>query len=105
MFKTIKIFPLPSILSIPSLFNIFLFNLSLIRLNNASCADDQGDKASQHCLAALESIDDELDEVGIPAVKMADKTEARQYGVKSFPSVIVFVKRVPELYPGKGSFH
>jgi len=61
---------------------------------------DQGDKASQHCLAALESIDDELDEVGIPAVKMADKTEARQYGVKSFPSVIVFVKRVPELYPG-----
>ena len=31
---------------------------------------------------------------------MSDVMEARQYGVKSFPSIIVFVKRIPELYEG-----
>ena len=31
---------------------------------------------------------------------MSDVMEARQYGVKTFPSIIVFVKRIPELYEG-----
>ena len=31
---------------------------------------------------------------------MSDVKEARQYGVKTFPSIIVFVKRIPELYEG-----
>jgi len=35
-----------------------------------------------------------------PAVKMSDTAEAGQYGVKSFPSIIVFVKKIPELYQG-----
>ena len=51
-------------------------------------------------MTALESIDDDLDGYGIPAVKMSDVMEARQYGVKTFPSIIVFVKRIPELYEG-----
>ena len=63
-------------------------------------SDDAADKTSLACLAALESIDDDLDRVSIPAVKMSDVAEARQYGVKSFPSIIVFVKRIPELYQG-----
>jgi len=61
---------------------------------------DPADKTSLKCLTALESIDDDLDSYGIPAVKMSDVTEARNYGVKSFPSIIVFVKRIPELYQG-----
>jgi len=61
---------------------------------------DPADKTSLKCLAALESIDDDLDEHNIPAVKMSDTTEARQYGVKSFPSIIVFVRKIPELYQG-----
>jgi len=61
---------------------------------------DPADKTSQDCLAALESIDDDLDEKKILAVKMADTVEARNYGVKKFPSIIVFVKKIPELYEG-----
>ena len=67
---------------------------------NPSFTDDAADKTSQDCLAALESIDDDLDEKNILAVKMADTVEARNYGVKKFPSVIVFVKKIPELYEG-----
>ena len=63
--------------------------------------DDAGDQSSTDCLAALESIDDDLDEKNILAVKMSDTTEAKNYGVKSFPSIIVFVKKIPELYEGK----
>ena len=70
-------------------------------LNIKSIAlDDPSDKTSLRCLASLESIDDDLDSHGIPAVKMSDVVEARQYGVKNFPSIIVFVKKVPELYRG-----
>eukprot|EP00092_Neocalanus_flemingeri_P014639 GFUD01015795.1.p1 GENE.GFUD01015795.1~~GFUD01015795.1.p1 ORF type:complete len:1842 (+),score=695.57 GFUD01015795.1:98-5623(+) len=61
---------------------------------------DADDKTSLNCLSALESIDDDLDEHKIPAVKMSDTSEARQYGVKTFPSIIVFVKKIPELYQG-----
>jgi len=61
---------------------------------------DADDKTSLKCLSALESIDDDLDEHNIPAVKMSDTMEARQYGVKTFPSIIVFVKKIPELYQG-----
>merc|ERR1712012_1009590 len=61
---------------------------------------DANDKTSLKCLQSLESIDDDLDDHGIPAVKMSDVAEARNYGVKTFPSIIVFVKRVPELYEG-----
>lgn len=63
--------------------------------------DDAADQSSTDCLAALESIDDDLDEKNILAVKMSDTTEAKNYGVKSFPSIIVFVKKIPELYEGK----
>ena len=31
---------------------------------------------------------------------MSDVMEARQYGVKAFPSIVAFVKRIPELYLG-----
>jgi len=62
--------------------------------------DDAADQSSTDCLAALESIDDDLDEKNILAVKMSDTTEAKNYGVKSFPSIIVFVKKIPELYEG-----
>jgi len=61
---------------------------------------DPADTTSLKSLAALESIDDDLDEHDIPAVKMSDTAEARQYGVKTFPSIIVFVKKIPELYQG-----
>jgi len=61
---------------------------------------DATDKTSLRCLQSLESIDDDLDSYGIPAVKMSDVAEARQYGVKTFPSIIVFVKKIPELYEG-----
>ena len=67
---------------------------------NPTLPDDPADKTSQDCLAALESIDDDLDEKKILAVKMADTVEARNYGVKKFPSIIVFVKKIPELYEG-----
>ena len=67
---------------------------------NPTLPDDPADKTSQDCLAALESIDDDLDDKKILAVKMADTVEARNYGVKKFPSIIVFVKKIPELYEG-----
>ena len=82
----------------PSYDEILIILLRVI--HNTSALDDPSDKTSLRCLASLESIDDDLDSHGIPAVKMSDVVEARQYGVKNFPSIIVFVKKVPELYRG-----
>ena len=84
---------------IPSLTSLIL-NQHSLSLTLSLLSDDPADKTSLRCLTALESIDDDLDAYGIPAVKMSDVREARQYGVKTFPSIIVFVKRIPELYEG-----
>ena len=83
-----------------NIFRISIFFLLISYFSFYVVLDDPADKTSLKCLTALESIDDDLDSYGIPAVKMSDVTEARNYGVKSFPSIIVFVKRIPELYQG-----
>jgi thiol-disulfide isomerase/thioredoxin len=61
---------------------------------------DKKDKQSNKALTALETIDDDFDVHNIIMLKMSDTSEARQYGVKDFPSLILFVDKIPELYEG-----
>ena len=62
--------------------------------------DDKADKASTKALSALETIDDDLDVHDIVMLKMSDTIEAKQYGVKEFPSLMMFSNKIPELFEG-----
>lgn len=60
----------------------------------------EDDKKSTAALNVLEEIDDDLDEVGIMFVKLDDEKEAAEYGIDSFPTLVVFENGIPNLYDG-----
>ncbi|XP_043070275.1 uncharacterized protein LOC6560091 isoform X10 [Drosophila grimshawi] len=53
-----------------------------------------------HTLAALESIDDELDEAGIIFVTTEDTGISKKYNVKSYPRLVFFRNRDPLHFTG-----
>jgi len=60
----------------------------------------EDDPKSTAALDILEEIDDDLDEVGIMFVKLDDEKEAAEYGIETFPSLVVFENGIPNLYDG-----
>lgn len=62
--------------------------------------DDKNQKKSQKILAELENIDDECDENDIAFVKIDDPEEAKEYGIDHIPSLVLFEKKIPNLYEG-----
>ncbi|XP_072391995.1 uncharacterized protein hlk isoform X1 [Diabrotica undecimpunctata] len=61
---------------------------------------DKGQKKSQKVLAELENIDDECDTNNIAFVKIDNPDEAKEYGIDTIPSLVLFEKRIPHLYEG-----
>merc|ERR1719412_282713 len=57
-------------------------------------------KPSDEALAVLEEIDDDLDEHGIMFVKLDDEKEAGEYGIETFPTLVVFENGIPNLFDG-----
>ncbi|XP_050520810.1 uncharacterized protein LOC126894105 isoform X3 [Daktulosphaira vitifoliae] len=51
-------------------------------------------------LDGFENIDDELDESGIVFVTTEDASIAREYGIKTFPSLVFFRNKEPLVYTG-----
>lgn len=59
--------------------------LLLLRLSDArSCV------TCDTVLAELEKIDDDTDSFGVDFVKINDKRQAKQYGIKTFPALTYF---------------
>lgn len=51
-------------------------------------------------MAELENIDDECDQNSIVFVKIDNPDEAKEYGIDTVPSLVLFEKRIPHLYEG-----
>ncbi|KAL4107625.1 hypothetical protein QTP88_017947 [Uroleucon formosanum] len=51
-------------------------------------------------LTGFENIDDELDETGIVFVTTEDASIAREYGLRTFPSLVFFRNKEPLVYTG-----
>lgn len=62
--------------------------------------DDKNQKKSQKILVELENIDDECDENDIAFVKIDDPEEAKEYGIDNIPSLVLFERKIPNLYEG-----
>ncbi|XP_046409451.1 uncharacterized protein LOC124296686 isoform X3 [Neodiprion virginianus] len=61
---------------------------------------DKDQKKSQKILAELENIDDECDQNNIAFVKIDDDEEAKEYGIDSLPTLVLFERRIPHVYEG-----
>ncbi|KAL0882622.1 hypothetical protein ABMA27_001058 [Loxostege sticticalis] len=61
---------------------------------------DKDQKKSQKILTELENIDDECDQNDIAFVKIADEKEAKEYGIETIPTMVLFEKGIPHIYEG-----
>ncbi|XP_076239570.1 hulk isoform X1 [Calliopsis andreniformis] len=61
---------------------------------------DKDQKKSQKVLSELENIDDDCDQHNIAFVKIHDPEEAKEYGIDSFPTLVLFERRIPHVYEG-----
>ncbi|XP_022120609.1 uncharacterized protein LOC110996995 isoform X1 [Pieris rapae] len=61
---------------------------------------DKDQKKSQKILAELENIDDECDQNDIAFVKIDDDKEAKEYGIETVPTMVLFEKGIPHVYEG-----
>lgn len=65
------------------------------------CTDDKDQKKSQKVLSELENIDDDCDQHNIAFVKISDVEEAKEYGIDSLPTLVLFERRIPHIYDGQ----
>lgn len=63
-------------------------------------SDDKDQKKSQKILTELENIDDECDQNDIAFVKIDDDKEAKEYGIETIPTMVLFEKGIPHIYEG-----
>jgi len=62
--------------------------------------DDKDQKKSQKVLSELENIDDDCDQHNIAFVKINDLEEAKEYGIDSLPTLVLFERKIPHIYDG-----
>ncbi|XP_029175153.1 uncharacterized protein LOC114943658 isoform X2 [Nylanderia fulva] len=61
---------------------------------------DKDQKKSQKVLSELENIDDDCDSHNIAFVKISDLNEAKEYGIESLPTLVLFERQIPHIYDG-----
>lgn len=61
-------------------------------------------KDCNRILEELENIDDDTDRHGIHFVKTMDLRIAREYGIRTFPSLVYFEYSQPSVYEGRARF-
>ncbi|XP_017885799.1 uncharacterized protein LOC108628406 isoform X4 [Ceratina calcarata] len=61
---------------------------------------DKDQKKSQKILSELENIDDDCDSHNIAFVKISDLDEAKEYGIDTLPTLVLFERRIPHVYEG-----
>jgi hypothetical protein len=64
-------------------------------------ADEEDSEVCEKVLAELETVDQEIDNLDITFVKIADPKYARKWGVTTLPSLVYFRKRFPSIYRGQ----
>ncbi|XP_011257946.1 uncharacterized protein LOC105252319 isoform X2 [Camponotus floridanus] len=61
---------------------------------------DKDQKKSQKVLSELENIDDDCDQQNIAFVKISDLNEAKEYGIDTLPTLVLFERKIPHVYDG-----
>lgn len=67
----------------------------------AISTDDKEQKKSQKVVSELENIDDDCDQHNIAFVKISDLQEAKEYGIESLPTLVLFERKIPHIYDGE----
>ena len=66
---------------------------------------EENEPQSVKALDMLETIDDDLDEMGVLMVKINEPSVATDFGIDTRPTLVIFEKGIPNVYEGTKSIH
>ena len=61
---------------------------------------DDSDPEDGSFLQEMENMDDDLDKISIPLVKINDESKALEFGLEEMPTIVYFKRQVPGLFDG-----
>ena len=61
---------------------------------------EENEPQSVKALDMLETIDDDLDEMGVLMVKINEPSVATDFGIDTRPTLVIFEKGIPNVYEG-----
>ena len=64
---------------------------------------EENEPQSVKALDMLETIDDDLDEMGVLMVKINEPSVATDFGIDTRPTLVIFEKGIPNVYEGTKS--
>ena len=64
---------------------------------------EENEPQSVKALDMLETIDDDLDEMGVLMVKINEPSVATEFGIDTRPTLVIFEKGIPNVYEGTKS--
>ena len=64
---------------------------------------EENEPQSVKALDMLETIDDDLDEMGVLMVKINEPSVATDFGIDTRPTLVIFEKGIPNVYEGTQS--
>ena len=63
--------------------------------------EDEDDETDDECFVKqMETLDDDMDNISVPLVKISDESMSLQFGLEKLPDIVYFKNRIPGLFDG-----
>ena len=64
--------------------------------------DDENDEESydESFVKQFETLDDDMDNISVPLVKISDESKSLQFGLDKLPTIVYFKNQIPGLFDG-----
>ena len=66
-------------------------------------ADENGDEEEtddESFVKQMETLDDDMDNISVPLIKISDESKALQFGLDKLPTIVYFKNQIPGLFDG-----
>ena len=69
----------------------------------ADDSNDDGDEEEsddESFVKQMETLDDDMDNISVPLIKISDESKALQFGLDKLPTIVYFKNQIPGLFDG-----
>ena len=68
--------------------------------NDASDDENEEESDDESFVKQMETLDDDMDNISVPLVKISDESKSLQFGLDKLPAIVYFKNQVPGLFDG-----
>ena len=70
------------------------------KANDASEDENEEESDDESFVKQMETLDDDMDNISVPLVKISDESKSLQFGLDKLPAIVYFKNQVPGLFDG-----